>query len=87
MAVYDRFIFTLWAVFALTTVALSAGGANSWDMYYVLYLIEYMVASAVFSVLNAQARNVLVRIASVLIPGFGVILVFRVVSILGGIRF
>lgn len=85
MAVYDRFIISLWVIFALSTVALSAGGSSSWDLYYVLYLMEYLILSALFSVLNAQARNVLVKIASVLIPGFGVVLVLRFVSILSGI--
>lgn len=85
MVLYDRFIISLWLLFALATVALSTRGANSWDLYYVFYLIEYLIVSAVFSILDSRARYVLLWIASVLILGFVAILAFRVVGVLGGI--
>ena len=86
MVAYDLFLVSLAIVFAITTALLSVLGAERWDLYYVFYLVEYLAVSTLFAFLNPRARTVLNRITYILVPGFGVILAFKVADVLWGVR-
>lgn len=83
MATYHRFILLLWLVYGVTIVLLAVAGATQWDLYYAVFLIEYLSLTTVFGLLNPPARAVLSRIGLLLVPGFVVAVGLRVLDVLG----
>jgi len=86
LRIYNRFILLLTLCFTMTTVVLSLGGERRLDLYFSLYLIEYLVLSLLFVSLNPKARKVVDILGYILFPGFVAIVVIKVVEILWGIK-
>jgi len=84
--IYNRYILWLTALFMLTTVILSAYGQKRLDIYFSVYLIEYLVLTLLYVYLNPRARRVLNAVGYVLFLGFMFIVVTKVLEILLGIR-
>lgn len=84
MLAYDLFIVTLGSLFALTTLLLAAFKVSQWNLYYSLYLIEYLALSSLLVLLNPRARRVLDSLGYILLPGFGAILVLKIAEVLWG---
>ncbi|MBI2887145.1 MAG: hypothetical protein HYY02_08040 [Chloroflexi bacterium] len=84
MRSYDLFIVSLASLFSATTFLMALLGAWRWDLYFSVYLIEYLAAGLLFSSLSADARRVLDGVAYVLAPGFAVIVALKVAEILWG---
>lgn len=86
MRIYNRFILLLTLCFTLTTVILSLGNERRLDLYFSLYLIEYLVLSLLFVSLNPKARRVVDIMGYILFPGFIAIVVIKVAEILWGFK-
>ena len=86
MRIYNRYILWLTALFMLTTVILSAYGQKRLDIYFSVYLIEYLVLTLLYVYFNPRARRVLNAVGYVLFLGFMSIVVTKVLEILLGIR-
>lgn len=82
MTLYNRYLLTLAALFALSTVILAAYGQNTLDAYFTVYVIEYLVATLLFVYLAPRARKLLDAMGYVLFGGFMVIVAMKVVEIL-----
>ncbi len=83
MIVYHRFLIILWLLYVGTTLLLALAGSTQWDLYYTLYLIEYLSLTTVFSLVSPSARKALNMIGLLLLPGFVAIVGVRVMAILG----
>jgi hypothetical protein len=82
--VYNLYLISLAVIFSLTTVLLSAYEEASLDLYFSIYLIEYLVATQLFVHLNPRAQRSLNRTGYVLFAGFGAIVANKVIEILFG---
>lgn len=86
MRTYNRYILWLAALLMLTTVILSAYGQKRLDIYFSVYLVEYLVLTLLYVYLNPTARRALSAVGYVLFLGFMFIVVTKVLEILLGIR-
>jgi hypothetical protein len=82
--VYDRYLTTLAVAFAATTVILAAYGQQQLDLYFSVYLIEYLAATLLFAYLQPRARRLLNFMGYILFGGFLAIVALKVVDILVG---
>jgi uncharacterized membrane protein YhdT len=80
--VYDRYLATLALLFAVTTVLLAAYSQHKLDLYFSLYLIEYLAATLVFAYLHPRAHRLLGFLGYFLFAGFMVIVAMKVFEIL-----
>jgi uncharacterized membrane protein YhdT len=80
--VYDRYLATLALLFTTTTVLLAAYSQQKLDLYFSLYLIEYLAATLVFAYLHPQAHRLLGFLGHFLFAGFMVIVAMKVFQIL-----
>lgn len=86
MRIYNSFILILGAILLLTTVILSIGGEKRLDLYFSIYLVEYLTLSLLFVHLNPRARRVLNILLYILLPGFALIVALKVAEILWGFK-
>lgn len=84
MSLYDRYLTTLALLFSVTTLILALYGQHQLDLYFSLYLIEYLVATLIFPYLHPRARFRLRLVGFVLFGGFMVIVALKVLEILVG---
>ena len=84
MLAYDLFLLSLATLYGFTTFLLAVLGAYRWDLYFSLYLIEYLALGTVAAFLSTRARRVLDGVAYILLPGFGAVLALKVAGILWG---
>lgn len=84
MTVYSRYLLTLALFFTGTTVLLAAYNRHNLDLYFSLYLVEYLVATLVFAYLHPRARKNLNVMGIILFAGFLVIVAMKVLEILIG---
>jgi uncharacterized membrane protein YhdT len=82
MSVYDRYLATLALLFTATTVLLAAYSQHPLDLYFSLYLIEYLAVTLVFAYLHPEARRLLSFLGYFLFAGFVVIVAMKVFQIL-----
>ena len=82
MRVYDRYLAHLALLFAVTTVLLAAYSQHKLDLYFSLYLIEYLAATLVFAHLHPRAHPLLGFLGYFLFAGFMVIVAMKVFEIL-----
>jgi hypothetical protein len=80
--VYDRYLATLALLFTATTVLLAAYSQQELDLYFSLYLIEYLAATLVFDYLHPRAHRLLSFLGYFLFAGFMVIVAMKVFQIL-----
>ena len=73
---------TLALLFTITTVTLAVYGQHQPDLYFSLYLVEYLAATLVFSYLHPRARRLLHFVGYTLFAGFLVIVAMKVIEIL-----
>lgn len=74
---FDRFLISLVLTFLVSTFLLALLEVNAWDAYFSLYLIEYLVLTAMFVFMSPSAGSALSKIAYILTPGFGIMLVVK----------
>ena len=84
MRTYDRYLVTLALLFTGTTVVLAAYNQHRIDLYFSLYLIEYLVATLLFAYLRQSARRLLNVMGYILFAGFLAIIAVKVATILLG---
>ncbi len=84
MILYNRYLLTLAALFALSTTLLAGYGQDRLDAYLTTYIIEYLIATLLFAYLHPKARRLLDAMGYVLFAGFLVIVAFKVIEILRG---
>ena len=84
MRTYDRYLVTLALLFTSTTVVLAAYNQHRIDLYFSLYLIEYLVATLLFAYLRQSARRLLNVMGYILFAGFLAIIAVKVATILLG---
>lgn len=82
MSLYDRYLTTLALLFTVTTLLLAIYRQYQLDLYFSLYLIEYLAATLIFSHLHPRARLRLRLMGFVLFGGFLVIVALKVLEIL-----
>jgi len=82
--VYNRFIVALALCFTLTTVVLSLGNERRLDLYFSLYLIEYLILSLLFVSFNPKGKRLVGILGYILFPGFMAIVALKVAHILWG---
>jgi hypothetical protein len=82
VSVYDRYLATLALLFTATTVLLAAYSQHPLDLYFSLYLIEYLAVTLVFAYLHPEARRQLSFLGCFLFAGFVVIVAMKVFQIL-----
>ena len=83
MTLYNRYLATLAVFFTGTTVVLAAYNQQRVDLYFTLYLIEYLASTLLFVYLRPRARRLLNMMGYILFAGFIVIVAMRVAQILG----
>ena len=84
MRTYDRYLVTLALLFTSTTVVLAAYNQHRIDLYFSLYLIEYLVVTLLFGYLRQGARRLLNVMGYILFAGFLGIVGMKVATILLG---
>ena len=84
MTLYSRYLLTLALIFMGTTVLLAAYNQHNLDLYFSLYLIEYLAATLVFAYLHPRARQILNIMGIILFAGFLVIVAMKVLESLIG---
>jgi hypothetical protein len=84
MVLYNRYLLTLAALFALSTAILAGYGQEKLDAYFTLFVIEYLVVTLLFAYLHPRARRLLDGLGYVLFGGFLVIVILKVIEILRG---
>jgi hypothetical protein len=80
--VYNRYLATLALLFTTTTVLLAVYRQHKLDLYFSLYLIEYLAATLVFVYLHPRARRLLGFLGYFLFAGFMVIVALKAFEIL-----
>jgi hypothetical protein len=80
--VYNRYLATLALLFTATTVLLAAYSQHKLDLYFSLYLLEYLAATLIFAYLHPQAHRLLGFLGYFLSAGFMVIVAMKVFEIL-----
>ena len=85
MRAFNKYFISLTILFLVTTVALAVAGEDRLDLYASAYVIEYLVVTLFFTHLNPAARRGLNIISLVLLLGFGVIVLNRVLDIVAGV--
>jgi len=85
MRMYDRYLVTLALVFTGTTVVLAAYDQQQFDLFFSVYLVEYMVVTLLFAYLRQSARRLLNVMGYVLFSGFLAIIGVKVATVLLGI--
>lgn len=84
MKVYDRYLVTLALLFSGTTVLLATYNQQQIDLYFSLYLIEYLATTLVFAYVHPRARRLLNFMGYILFVGFLGIVGMKVGAILLG---
>lgn len=82
MRVYNRYLTTLALLFTAATVLLAAYGQQALDLYFSIYLIEYLATTLVFAYLSPSARRLLNIMGFILFGGFLGIVAIKVIEIL-----
>ncbi len=82
MTIFNRYLLTLAALFALSTTILAGYGQSKLDAYFTVYVIEYLIATLFFVYLAPRARRLLDTMGYVLFAGFMVIVLLKVIEIL-----
>ncbi|MDP2948055.1 MAG: hypothetical protein Q8P22_00765 [Chloroflexota bacterium] len=83
MTLYNRYVATLAVLFTSTTVVLAVYNQQRLDLYFSLYLIEYLASTLLFVYLKPRARRLLNMMGYVLFGGFTVVVAMRMGQILG----
>jgi drug/metabolite transporter (DMT)-like permease len=81
---YNHYLLTLALLFGVSTTVLAAYGQDRLDVYFTLYVIEYLIATLLFAYLSPRARRLLDTMGYVLFAGFLVVVALKVVEILKG---
>ncbi len=84
MILYNRYLLTIAALFALSTTILAGYGQDKLDAYFTVYVIEYLIVTLLFVYLDPKARRLLDVMGYVLFGGFAVIVALKVIAILKG---
>jgi hypothetical protein len=82
MRVYNRYILIVTILLLLTTVILIGIGQTSLDVYYSTYVLEALVVTELYAYLNSKARRGLNVVSLMLLSGFLIIVVLKVVVVL-----
>lgn len=85
MRIYNRYIIWLTLLFTVTTVVLSTSN-HGLDVYFSVYLIEYLAVTLLFSRLSSSALAGLNRIGYLLFLGFLFLVVAKVAEIITGVE-
>ena len=83
MRSYDRYLAVLAIVFAITTVVMAMFGHYRFDVFFSVYLVEYLAITLFHVYLNRRAKRVLNVMSYVLLAGFVVIIGIRIGNVLG----
>ena len=70
MRLYDRYLLTLALLFTGTTVVLAVFRRQQIDLYFSLYLLEYLTTTFIFIYLHQRARRLLNGVGYILFTGF-----------------
>ena len=82
MRVYNRYILTVAILLLLATVILVARNVDSLEVYYVVYVLETLIATEIYGYFNTRTRRGLHRVSGLLFIGFIVIVLVRVAKII-----
>ena len=82
MRLYNRYLASLALLFTTTTFLLAVDSQQKLDLYFSVYLIEYLAATLVFAYLHPRARRFLNFMGYVLFGGFLAIVAMKVLQIL-----
>ncbi|MFQ5813467.1 MAG: hypothetical protein ACE5I2_09825 [Anaerolineae bacterium] len=85
MRLYNRYLATLALLFMGTTVILAAYNLHRLDLYFSLYLMEYLATTLLFAYLQPRAQRLLNFTGYILFGGFLVIVGLKVWEILVGV--
>ena len=80
MRLYNRYLSILGLSYVATTVILASYSQNSLDLYFSVFLIEYLVVTLVFAGLNPKARRILTSLGFILFGFFLAIVVMKVIQ-------
>jgi len=82
MRTHDRYMLSLTATYAATTLALAVYGTTL-DLYLSVFIVEYFVITLLHSPFNAKTQRITNVIGFVLFGVFLLIVALRVLQILG----
>ena len=83
MRIYNIYILLLAIIVMLTTVILSVAGQVSLDLYFSIYLIEYLVLTLLFIHFNPRARRAVNFTGYLLFGGFVIIVAGKALDVIG----
>ena len=84
MRLYNRYLTTLALFCTGTTVLLAVYSQQKLDLYFSVYLIQYLAATLLFAYLHPRAHRLLNFMGYILFGGFLVIVAMKVFQILTG---
>ena len=84
MRIYNKYIIFLVLVSGLINTLLAFIGQNDLEIYFTINISAYLVITLLYVYLNPRARRALNSISSVLLAGFMVIVVLKVIEIVSG---
>ncbi len=84
MILYNRYLLTIAALFALSTTILAGYGQDKLDAYFTVYVIEYLIVTLLFVYLDPKAKRLLDVMGYILFGGFAVVVALKVIAILKG---
>ena len=84
MRIYNKYLISLVLAACLINISLAFAGQNDLELYFTVNIITYLVITLLYVYFNPRARRALNTISAVLLAGFMVIVVLKVMVILSG---
>ena len=81
MRIYNSYILIIAVLLLLTTVILTALKVDSLSTYYIIYILEALIVTELYSYFNTKARQGLNLVAFVLFGGLLFIVMLHVIDI------
>ena len=84
MRIYNRYIVSLVLVSCFINTLLAFYGQNKLEIYFVINILAYLVVTQLYVYIRPRAKKALSTVGAVLIAGFMVIIVFKVMTLILG---
>ncbi len=79
MSIYNQYFAVMASVLLLTTAVLTAVGASTLSLYYVIYVIEALVITELFAHFKSEVRRGLGAVGFLLFVGFMVVVTSQII--------
>ena len=82
MRLYNRYIITIAILFVVSTPILVAIGIKTFGVYYVIYIVEAFIVTALYKHFSPRARRGLNVVSIVLLFGFLPVIILQFIKLL-----